>query len=435
MGKKNDQEEQLIRDRLALERKKEEPEKAILVGVGLKGENSDDYLESLSELYELAETAGAKVLGSTSQLLEKLKSATLIGKGKAAEIAQLVQETNANLVIVDHQLTGSQVANLEKIFLVPVIDRTQLILDIFAQRAQTHEGKLQVELAQHLDQLPRMVGAWMGSLSRLGGGIGTRGPGETALEMDRRRINEKIDNIRKKLRVVQKRRAQHRDLRSRQQIPSFALIGYTNAGKSSLLNRLTSSSIYAKDQLFATLDPTTRKLYLPEGPEAVITDTVGFIRRLPTKLIEAFKATLEESEHADILVHVIDISSPQRNQQMKVVNDLVYELGWQHKPMIFVYNKVDQATEKQKFQIDAFPRVLVSATTGEGIDKLRSLMIEGIQSLQREYELFIPLEEQEKLFLLAREAKIESQEIGSRGTLCKVRLSNKQLHKWRSYLV
>ncbi|MDZ4081923.1 MAG: GTPase HflX, partial [Bdellovibrionales bacterium] len=285
--------------------------------MGLKTENFIELKESLIELEELATSAGGEVVGSVTQVLPQFNSATLIGSGKVQEIAELVRESQASVVAVDRHLSGVQIRNLESEWKVRVVDRSQVILDIFAQRAQTYEGKLQVELAQMLDQLPRMVDAWMGSLSRQGGGIGTRGPGESALEMDRRRIRERVKQIKKQLENVSSHRAQHRASRRRNRIPSFALIGYTNSGKSTLINCLTQSNVLAKDLLFATLDPTTRKVFLPDAPPAVVTDTVGFIRKLPTNLIEAFKATLEESADADILIHVVDLSSPQMSTQVE----------------------------------------------------------------------------------------------------------------------
>lgn len=310
-----------------------------------------------------------------------------------------------------------------------------MILDIFAQRAQTYEGKLQVELAQMLDQLPRMVDAWMGSLSRQGGGIGTRGPGESALEMDRRRVKERVKAIKKQLENVRQHRSQHRSSRRRNRIPSFALIGYTNTGKSTILNQLTQSNVLAKDQLFATLDPTTRKVHLPDGPHAVVTDTVGFIRKLPTNLIEAFKATLEESADADILIHVIDLSSPQMQTQIDVVEKLIQEFGWENKPVIHVFNKVDQAGFEKQFQVKAFPRVFTSGLTGEGLERLKRMMVEHIEALANEVELFIPKNDEHRIFELGRETKIIRREQGSSGTLIRVALSTALLNRWKEYLV
>jgi GTP-binding protein HflX len=412
------------------------PEKAIVVGIGLKSEEFGEIKLSLAELEELCFSAGADVVGSAAQVLEKYNSATLLGSGKVKEIRELAQETEASLVVVDHQLTGVQSRNLEEAFELPVLDRAQLILDIFAQRASTFEGKLQVELAQLLDLMPRQVGAWLGSLSRQGGGIGTRGPGETALEVDRRRIRERVKHIKSKLENVRKSRSQHRSLRKKTKVPSFALIGYTNAGKSTLINRLTDSDVMAKDQLFATLDPTTRKLHLPELGPAVITDTVGFIRKLPTHLIEAFKATLEESAEADVLLHVIDLSNPTMRQQMQTVEGLITEFGWDHKPTIYVFNKADQADYQQRFQISETPRAFVSALNGENMDQLKKLMAEACHSLSwHEVELFIPNTEERLIFELKRESKVKSIETASKGSICKVMLSPDKMKKWRSYLV
>jgi len=415
-------------------------ERVIVVGVGLKDRDSFvDLKESLAELEELAYAAGGEVVGSVTQILQQFNPATLIGSGKVEEIRELIKESRASVVVIDHQLSGIQCRNLEREWRqewgVRVLDRNQIILDIFAQRAQTYEGKLQVELAQMLDQLPRMVDAWMGSLSRQGGGIGTRGPGETALEMDRRRIRNRVKQIRKQLEAVQASRSQHRAARKRNKVPSFALIGYTNSGKSTLLNKLTHSQVLAKDQVFATLDPTTRKVHLPNAPAAVVTDTVGFIRKLPPQLIEAFKATLEESAQADVLIHVVDLSSPQMMKQMEVVNQLVKEFGWDQKPMITVFNKIDQAPFERQFQVKAFPRVFVSALTGEGIDRLKKLMAEAIQSLHQEVELFFPKSEEHRIYDLGRETLITRKEPASAGTLCTAQMTPTMISRWKEFLV
>ena len=389
--------ERKILDRSALERQKLVEQRAIVVGVGLQSEAKQEVTQSLLELMELCDTAGAKVVGSLSQILEKFNPGTLIGKGKVQEIAKMAEETEANLVIIDHQLTGAQSVNLEREIKVPVIDRTQLILDIFAQRAQTHEGKLQVELAQLMDQLPRMIGAWMGSLSRQGGGIGTRGPGETALEMDRRRIHKKIDYIKLQLEQVKGRREQYRNSRERREVPSFALIGYTNAGKSSLMNKLCKSQVLAENKLFATLDPTTRKIYFPEGPQVVVTDTVGFIRRLPTKLIEAFKATLEESNQADVLMHIIDVSNPDMRRHIEVVDELIKEFGWDKKPVVYVFNKCDLEHSILDIPTNCNPRVLISTQNNIGIDKLREQMLQQLIKMQQECDFYF--DNEKKLIL------------------------------------
>ena len=406
-----------------------------MIGVGLKTESFVDLKESLAELEELAYAAGGEVVGSLTQVLSAYNPATLIGSGKVEEVKELVQEAQASVVVIDHQLSGIQSRNLEKEWGVRVLDRNQIILDIFAMRAQTYEGKLQVELAQMLDQLPRMVDAWMGSLSRQGGGIGTRGPGETALEMDRRRIRDRVKAIKKQLETVRSNRSQHRAARRRNKVPSFALIGYTNSGKSTLLNQLTNSQVLAKDQVFATLDPTTRKVHLPDGPNSVMTDTVGFIRKLPPQLIEAFKATLEESAEADILLHVVDLSSRQMQAQVEVVNQLITEFGWESKPIITVFNKVDQAPFERQFQVKAFPRVFVSALTGEGMDRLKRVMLETVQSLHSEVELFFPKAEEHRIYELGRETQITRKESATAGTICTAHMTPSLLSRWREFLV
>lgn len=406
-----------------------------MVGVGLKSEPLSEIKENLIELEELVIAAGGELVGSLIQTLSQWNPATLIGSGKVEEVRELVEDAGANLVIVDHQLSGVQARNLEQVVKVKVLDRNQLILDIFAQRAHTFEGKLQVELAQLLDQMPRMVDAWMGSLSRQGGGIGTRGPGETALENDRRRVRERVAQIKKKLENVRKNRAQYRSSRKRHEIPSFALIGYTNSGKSSLLNRLTDAQVLIKNQVFATLDPTTRKVFLPDGPPAVVTDTVGFIRKLPTQLIEAFKATLEESAEADVLLHVLDLASPNMDRQMEVVDQLIEEFGWRDKQIIHVFNKCDVAHPSRQFRVNRFPRVLVSALTGQGIDQLKKMMAETISSLQTEAQLFFPKAEEYKIFDLDRETRILKKEAATEGTLCYAQLTPALLNRWKSYLV
>lgn len=409
-------------------------DRAIVVGVGLKSEPTSEVKENLLELEELVNAAGGEVIGSLVQILPSWNPATLIGTGKVDEVKEMVASTQAQLVVVDHQLSGVQTRNLETAINCRVIDRNQLILDIFAQRAQTFEGKLQVELAQLLDQLPRMVDAWMGSHSRLGGGIGTRGPGESALENDRRRIREKVVQVKKKLETVHKNRAQHRQSRRRHEIPSFALIGYTNSGKSSLLNRLTGAQVLSKNQVFATLDPTTRKVFLADGPPAVVTDTVGFIRKLPPQLIEAFKATLEESAEADVLLHVIDLSSPNMVRQVEVVDELIAEFGWENKKIIHVYNKVDSAPLERQFQVKHYPRVFVSALTGQGIEQLKKMMTDTIGEIQEDVELFFPRVEEYKIYDLSRDTKIVRKEAGTEGTICYAQMTPALLNRWRDYL-
>ena len=419
---------------MTITQKNSDTEKVIIVGVGLKSEKMADIKESLFELEELVYAAGGEVVGALTQQLEKFQSATLLGSGKLEEVKTLIEETESEVVVVDHVLTGIQSRNLEEKWQVRVLDRAQLILDIFALRAKTYEGKLQVELAQKMDMLPRMVGGWHGSLSRLAGGIGTRGPGESALEIDRRRARESIIVIKKKLEKVRNSRAQHRAKRNRQKIPRFALIGYTNSGKSTLLNLLTKSKVLSKDQVFATLDPTTRKLYLPEIGDAIITDTVGFIRKLPTHLIEAFKATLEESGDADILLHVVDLSNDQMQLQVDVVEKLIQEFGWDKLPIIHVFNKKDKASPEKQFQIKQSPRVFISAMTGDGLPELKNMMIEEVKKLSQQVVLYFSKSDEHRLYDLKREAKITHSEPGPQGTLVTALLTEVQLQKWSDFI-
>ena len=404
--------------------------------MGLKNEGIVEVKSSLNELEELATTAGWQVVGSITQLLNKWTPATLIGSGKVEEIGHIAEECKAEFIIIDHHLTGIQSRNLEEYWKpARVLDRSQIIIEIFAQRARSYEGKLQVELAQLLDQLPRQVGAWMGSLSRQGAGIGTRGGGEKAIELDRRQIRRRVDIIKKKLKDVQKNRKQHRSSRQKNQVPSFALIGYTNAGKSSLMNALTNSEVYAQDQLFATLDPTTRKVFLDEGTHAVMTDTVGFINKLPHNLIEAFKATLEESASSDILLHVIDLSNPQMEKQIEVVDGLIKEFGWGDKPLIHVFNKLDVAPIQNRFKVRQHPRVMVSAHNGDGLDELKSMMIETLNQLTVSVEFFFPLEKKHLIYELQRDATSVYKEESKLGYVCKAQMIPGLVNKWSEYRV
>lgn len=410
-------------------------DKTIVVGVGLKTEALTEIKENLCELEELVTAAGGEVIGSTVQVLPSWNPSTLIGSGKVSEIKEMVQESGAQIVVIDHQLSGIQSRNLQEEIKARVIDRSQLILDIFAQRARTYEGKLQVELAQLLDQMPRMIGAWNDSLSRLGGGIGTRGPGESALENDRRRAKDKIALIKKKLEEVSQQRAQHRQSRKRNEIPSFALIGYTNSGKSSLLNRLTGSQVVAKDMVFATLDPTTRKVYLDDGPPAVVTDTVGFIRKLPTQLIEAFKSTLEESAEADILLHIVDLASPNMERQVEVIEGMIKEFKWEDKKIIHIFNKFDIAPPDRQFKVKQFPRVFVSALTGHGFEQLKRTMSDAINEMQTEVEMYFSRQNEYKIYDLSREAKITRKEPATEGTICFALMTPTMITKWKEFLV
>jgi GTPase len=366
--------------------------------------------------------------------MDKFNPATLLGKGKVTEIGDMAKECKAHVVIIDRPVSGVQTRNLEKEWGIKVLDRNQIILDIFAARAQTYEGKLQVELARLLDTMPRMVDAWMGSLSRQGGGIGTRGLGEKAIEMDRRHIRRQIVQIKKKLESVRAQREQRRASRKKHQIPTFALIGYTNSGKSCLLNTLTKSKVMSQDLLFATLDPTTRKVQLPDSKSALLTDTVGFIRKLPHHLIDAFKATLEESANADILIHVVDLSNPHMEKQVQVVDELIQQFNWTDKPIIHAYNKMDIAPFQKRFQARGENRVFMSAVTGEGLDHLKTLMNRCIDQLAVKVELFIPSEDKGRIFELTHDAQNMVQEENPYGISVQVQMIPSLIFKWRKYI-
>ncbi len=373
-------------------------ERAILVGLydsSSKGRNGrDEGTRSLDELEELAVTAGASVLRKVLQKRDSRDAAYYIGKGKIEELGLLCQALNANLIIFDDELSGAQVRNIEGVTGVRVIDRTTLILDIFAQRARSREGKLQVELAQLKYRLPRLAG--LGSqLSRLGGGIGTRGPGEKKLDVDRRHIRRRISFLESELKNLSKRRNLARNSRKRNSIPTVALIGYTNVGKSTLMNRLCGADVFVENKLFATLDPTVRKLVLPDGRDALLIDTVGFIRKLPHDLIEAFKSTLEEAVYADVLIHVVDASSEELDTQVRVVNEILDSMGALNKPRIIALNKIDLVDSRDRLPV-SLPGVKcfeISALTGMGIDQL----LQGISSLipvtEVELEIMAPYTE------------------------------------------
>lgn len=403
--------------------------------MGLKSDNITEVKESLLELEELALTSGYELVGSATQFLEKFNPATLLGKGKVAEIGDMARECQAQVVLIDNQLSGVQTRNLEQEWNVKVLDRNQIILQIFAARAQTYEGKLQVELARLLDAMPRMVDAWMGSLSRQGGGgTGTRGSGEKAIELDRRNIRRQIVQIKKKLETVRAQREQRRAARKKHQIPTFALIGYTNSGKSCLLNNLTKSQVFSKDLLFATLDPTTRKVHLGDNQPGLITDTVGFIRKLPHHLIDAFKATLEESANADILIHVIDLANPQMEKQIEVVDELIKQFNWQNKPIIHAYNKIDIAPFQKRFHAKGENRVFVSAHTGDGLDQLKTIMKRAIEQLAVKVDLFLPSQDKGRIFELSHDAQNLVQEESPYGISCQVQMIPSLIFKWRKYI-
>jgi GTP-binding protein HflX len=369
-------------------------ERVFLIGVQLKSRNRWQVDESLDELAELAVTAGADVIGEGSQKLEAPVAGTFIGTGKAEEYAEHCRQNDIDTVIFDDELSPAQSRNLEQLFECKVLDRTALILDIFAQRARTREGKLQVELAQLQHLLPRLTRYWS-HLSRQKGGIGMRGEGETQLETDRRRVQERIEKITEELELVRRQRATQRQGRQRSLWPLASIVGYTNAGKSTLLNTLTGASVLAENKLFATLDPTTRRLRLPTNQNVLLSDTVGFIRKLPHRLVEAFKATLEEVVEADLLIHVVDVSHPEAEAQITAVNSVLEEIGACGKPVLMVLNKIDQVTKSELLQrfIERYPHsVPVSCLTRDGIPELLAELSATLRPVREFLELAVPHE-------------------------------------------
>lgn len=361
----------------------EEKERVILVGVSV--EDNDDTEQSLDELEELAATAGAVCVGRVVQNRAQIHPGTYVGKGKLEEIKDLLWEADATGIICDDELSPAQLGNLKDELNTKIMDRTLIILDIFASRASTNEGKIQVELAQLKYRQSRLTGLGI-TMSRLGGGIGTRGPGEKKLEMDRRLIKSRISQLNRELKDVKRHREVTREQRSRNQVPVAAIVGYTNAGKSTLLNKLTGADILAEDKLFATLDPTTRSMRLKSKQEILLTDTVGFIRKLPHHLIEAFRSTLEEAKYADMILHVVDISNPQMDEQMHIVYETLQNLGVKNKPVITAFNKQDRITERvmvRDFKADY--TVHISARTGEGLD----LLMDKVEMVLREQKIAI----------------------------------------------
>ena len=366
-------------------------ERVLLIGVS--EQDGDDAEDSLEELAELVHTAGAQVVGTLIQKRERIHPGTYVGTGKVAEIAELLRTTGATGIVCDDELTPAQLKNLENMLDTKIMDRTLIILDIFAARATTSEGKIQVELAQLKYRLSRLSGLGR-SLSRLGGGIGTRGPGEKKLEMDRRLINSRVAQLNRELKEVQMHREVTRAQRKRTGIPVVAIVGYTNAGKSTLLNKLTNADVLEEDKLFATLDPTTRVLELGKNQEVLLTDTVGFIRKLPHHLIQAFRSTLEEAKYADIILHVVDASNPQMDKQMHIVYETLRELEVTGKKVITAFNKTDRTDIPQPLlDFKADKTLHISAKTGEGLEKLKEDLEELLRENKRLIEKIIPYQD------------------------------------------
>jgi len=402
-------------------------EKAVLVGVIINDEDN----ESMDELKELAETAGAEVVGVVTQSRTNIDRTSYIGKGKLMELKEFIGNNDVSMIIINDELTGIQIKNIEDVVNKKVIDRTGLILDIFAKRAKSAEGMLQVELAQLKYRLPRLQGIG-NDLSRLGGGIGTRGPGETKLETDRRHIKERIRAIEAKIDDLRRHRELLRGRRRKNEVPVVAIIGYTNAGKSTLMNVLTNASVYAEDKLFATLDPTARKLILPSGREIVLIDTVGFIRKLPHDLVEAFKSTLEELKYADVLLHVIDISAKDVMHKINVVEGVLKDLDVINKPKINVYNKSDLLDKVPENKGDS---VYISAKERIGIDKLLEMIDRFAYSDLSILDFYFSYANNNEYLFLKKNSKILKEEYDEKGIKIKAQVSAMERNVLKDFIV
>lgn len=409
---------------------KQEPEKAVLIAVDT-GEYDCDI--SLDELEELAETAGAEVVGRMSQKRDKPDSGTFLGSGRLEELGDFCKNNEVDLVIADSELAPAQLRNIEKATDVRVIDRTTLILDIFAERARSNEGKLQVELAQLRYSLPRLMGQGT-KLSRLGGGIGTRGPGETKLESDRRHIRRRIKALEDEFDALEKRRSLARARREKDGVETVVIVGYTNAGKSTLMNTLTEAGVLAQDKLFATLDPTSRALVLPDGRRVMLIDTVGFIRRLPHHLVEAFKSTLEEAVCAKVILNVCDASDPECAEHLKVTNDLLEELGCSGKPIIPVFNKCDlpQADEAAMRLPGA---VNISALEGKGLDELLDAVAKALPPTRAKAKLLIPYSDGVAAAALRKDGVITVEDYRADGLYLELTADVSLIDRYQDYCV
>lgn len=409
---------------------KQEPEKAVLIAVDT-GEYDCDI--SLDELEELAETAGAEVVGRMSQKRDKPDSGTFLGSGRLEELGDFCRNNEVDLVIADSELAPAQLRNIEKATDVRVIDRTTLILDIFAERARSNEGKLQVELAQLRYSLPRLTGQG-NKLSRLGGGIGTRGPGETKLESDRRHIRRRIKALEDEFDALEKRRSLARARREKDGVETVVIVGYTNAGKSTLMNTLTEAGVLAQDKLFATLDPTSRALVLPDGRRVMLIDTVGFVRRLPHHLVEAFKSTLEEAVCAKVILNVCDASDPECAEHLKVTNDLLEELGCSGKPIIPVFNKCDlpQADEAAMRLPGA---VNISALEGKGLDELLDAVAKALPPTRAKAKLLIPYSDGAAAAALRKDGVITVEDYRADGLYLELTADVSLIDRYQDYCV
>lgn len=405
--------------------------KAILVGIAGRTSELDECYVSLDELERLLDTAGGEAIAKVVQVKESFDPRTCIGRGKVEEIKALAENEGAELAVFDFELTAAQIRNLEDDIGVTVIDRSMLILDIFAKHAVTGEGKLQVELAQLKYSAPRLVGKGV-SLSRQGGGIGSRGPGESKLETDRRHLKERIAALEERLREMEHNRAVMRASRDRSGLSKIAIVGYTNAGKSTLLNYLTDAGVLSEDKLFATLDPTTRKMLLPSGETVLLTDTVGFIRKLPHHLVRAFRSTLDEVRLADILLVVSDVNDPELDEHLTVTEEIAGELGASDKPKIFVYNKSDLAEHIPENQGEG--SVFISAKTGMGIDRLLQLISEEIGRAKKKVKLVIPYSVQSLVNAIYNSYSVESADYTDVGVELSVVLDAKGLGMYGKYI-